>query len=146
MFGGGDDYDDYTHEYGLTKVSYINDIPVNNKQNEDPDEPVSQPLMVADNNPHMIQAEADKYGILRRYNEFTGENKNIVSFQQEPEKKINLHQEQVKFLPGERLLMAISEERPELIKQSTYKKISTKRRNKLRLIKNKLFDERPLEH
>lgn len=143
MFGG-DDYDDYSHEYGLTNVSYINDTAV--KDNDQESEPVAQPLMVADNNPHMIQAEADKYGILRRYNEFTGENRNNVSFKTQPENKVKLHQDQVKFLPGERLLMAISEERPELVKQSTHKKISTKRRNKLRAIKNKLFDEMPLEH
>jgi hypothetical protein len=146
MFGGDDDdYDDYSHEYGLTRVSYINDVPVNGNNNDD-DEPTAQPLMVADNNPHMIQAESDKYGILRRYNEFTGENKNNVSFRQEPEQKINLHQDQVKFLPGERLLMSIAEEKPELIKKAKYKKISTTRRNKLKLIKDKLFDERPLEH
>jgi len=143
MFGGNDD-DDYTHEYGLTNISYINDVPVKNN-NDDDDEPIAQPLMVADNNPHMIQAESDKYGILRRYDEFTGENKNIVSFHQQPEQKINLHQDQVKFLPGERLLMSIAEEKPELMKKTKYQKISTKRKNKLKLIKDKLFDERPLE-
>ena len=143
MFGGNYDDDDYTHEYGLTNISYINEVPV--KNNND-DEPIAQPLMVADNNPHMIQAESDKYGILRRYDEFTGENKNIVSFHQAPEQKINLHQEQVKFLPGERLLMSIAEEKPELMKKTKYQKITTKRKNKLKLIKDKLFDERPLEH
>jgi len=136
MFSGYDDEDDYSHEYGLTNVSYINNMATNKP---DPDEPIAQPLLVADNNPNMIQAEADKYGILRRYNEFTGENKNNVSFRQEPETKQKLHQDQVKFLPGERLLMSLSEEKPELIKKATYKKISTKRRNKLKLIKDKLF-------
>lgn len=145
MFGGDDDDDDYSHEYGLTRVSYINDEPVNRNNNDD-DEPTAQPLMVADNNPHMIQAESDKYGILRRYDEFTGENNNIVSFRQAPEQKINLHQEKVKFLPGERLIMSIAEEKPELLKKTKYQKITTKRKNKLKLIKDKLFDERPLEH
>lgn len=135
MFGGNDD-DDYSHEYGLTNVSYFNNVATNKP---DPDEPILHPLLVADNNPNMIQAETDKYGILRRYNEFTGENKNKVSFNQEPETKQNLHQDQIKFLPGERLLMSLSEEKPELIKKSSYKKISTKRRNKLKLIKDKLF-------
>ena len=136
------DNDDYSHEYGLTNITYGggNDNNNNNNNNNNKDIPDIQPNLIAETNPYMIQAEADRFGILRRYDDFTGENKNNVSFTTEPEKKINLNQNEVKFLPCERLLMTIQEEKPELLQKMTYKKISTKRKNKLKIIKDKLFN------
>jgi len=96
---------------------------------------------VAEENAHILEAECDKDGILQRI-DHTGENTNeVISFEpaviigagekeEEKEKK-----EEPKYMPGERLLETIQQERPELI---VYKKITTKRKNKLSKIRDKL--------
>lgn len=133
MFGGGNkvkfDYDPFH-----TVVS------VNGMINE---EPVNDIPMVAMDNYESVKAEADRHGVLRRPDKVEDKN-NDITFLTPPENKVNIPEKE-KFFPCERLLMTIQEERPELIKQVQYKKISTKRMNKLRDIRNKLRQDKELE-
>ena len=97
---------------------------------EDPTEQINP---IAIDNADILQAETDKYGILQRVNHL-GENINDnISFT-EPEKEKEVEEEnENKFLPGERLL-TIQQEKPELL----YKKITTRRKNKMKSIRDKL--------
>lgn len=98
-------------------------------------EPMS-PLITE--NMDIIQAKTDKYGILQRPDLFTGENKNdIIDLSPPVEKKKETNENKEKFLPGERLLYTIKNEKPELLKHE-YKQISTKKKTKLKSIIGKL--------
>ena len=102
---------------------------------EDPTEQIN-PITI--DNADILQAETDKYGILQRINHL-GENINDTISFTEPEKEKEVEEEnENKFLPGERLLMTIQQEKPELLYQPTYKKITTRRKNKLKSIREKL--------
>jgi hypothetical protein len=90
------------------------------------------------NNSDIVQAETNKHGILYRPDDFTGDNINDdITFNIEPEIKKNIPNRKNKFLPGERLLLTIQNERPEYINKSVYKSITTKRKSKLKNIINK---------
>ena len=102
---------------------------------EDPTEQIN-PITL--DNADILQAETDKYGILQRINHL-GENINdTISFTEAEKEKEVEEENENKFLPGERLLMTIQQEKPELLYQPTYKKITTRRKNKLKSIREKL--------
>ena len=90
---------------------------------------------VIEDNIDIVQAETDKHGILQRIDDFTGENINDeLTFKPKEEKVVEEEDIAERFMPGERLLMTIREEKPELL----YKKITTRRRNKLKAISEKI--------
>lgn len=90
-------------------------------------------------NNDIIQAKVDKNGILQRPDYFTGENLNeIIDFKKNIEKKKDINESKTKYIPGERLLLTIKQEKPELLERSEYKSITTKKRNKLKNILGKL--------
>ena len=90
---------------------------------------------VIEDNLDIVQAETDKHGILQRIDDFTGENLNEQLTFEPKEEKVEEEDSPERFLPGERLLMTIREEKPELL----YKKITTRRRNKLKAISEKVL-------
>lgn len=99
-------------------------------------EEIINPIVM--NNQDIVQAETNKHGILYRPDSFTGDNINdIITFDTEPEKKKNIPDNKNKFLPGERLLLTIQKERPELLHKPVYKSITTKRKTKLKNIIDK---------
>lgn len=91
---------------------------------------------IADENIDILQAECDREGKLMRM-DHKGDNTNeVITFDpviDEPEEEPE--EQEPKYMPGERLLQTIQNERPELIQ---YKKITTRRRNKLSKIRDKL--------
>lgn len=103
-------------------------------------EPVPEASPVIQENQDIIQAIADKYGVLQRPDDFTGENKNEDIILTPPKKQIKKidQTEKNKYLPGERLLLTIKKEKPELLENSEYKQISTKKKDRLRNILNRL--------
>jgi len=90
---------------------------------------------VIEDNLDIVQAETDKHGILQRLDDLTGENLNDQLTFEPKEEKVEEEDSAERFLPGERLLMTIREEKPELL----YKKITTRRRNKLKAISEKIL-------
>jgi hypothetical protein len=112
---------------------------VHHYNDEEPAE-ISKPII--NENMDIIQAKTDKYGILQRTDEFTGENLNeIIDFKGKPEKKKDVNESKTKFIPGERLLLTIKNEKPELlekIRKPNYKPLTSTKKDKLRKLLNKL--------
>ena len=90
---------------------------------------------VIEDNLDIVQAETDTHGILQRLDDLTGENLNDQLTFEPKDEKVEEEDSAERFLPGERLLMTIREEKPELL----YKKITTRRRNKLKAISEKIL-------
>lgn len=120
--------DDYDYDDGLNIIIHR---PIKKKE-----EVNIKPVVV--NNQDILQAESNRHGILYRPDSFTGDNINeFITFNTEPEKKKNIPDNKNKFLPGERLLLTIQKERPELLHRPEYKTITTKRKSKLKNIIDK---------
>jgi len=108
---------------------------VHRYDDEEPSE-ISKPII--NENMDIIQAKTDKYGILQRTDNFTGENLNeVIDFKGKPEKKKDVNESKTKFIPGERLLLTIKKEKPELLERSVYKPTANKK-DKLRKLLDKL--------
>lgn len=105
--------------------------------------PAETSKAVINHNMDIIQAKADRYGVLQRPDNW-GDNQNEqIKISPEPKKKEaepEKEPEQTnKFLPGERLLLTIQKEKPELLKQAPeYKQIPNKKRDKLKGILKKI--------
>ena len=111
---------------------------VQNKPDIEPEQTINQ---VSLNNPYIVDAECNKYGILERIDAITGEDTNEDLSLAKKIKEVEIKEDPIdntKFKPGERLLMTIKRDKPELIHE--YKKITTKRKNKLKQIRDKLHD------
>jgi hypothetical protein len=109
-------------------------------------------LELIQDHPDIVQAKTNREGILERIDykgENTNENIRVKENDNKHEKEETSDDEKedegVKYKPGERLLMTIMQERPELLyKQETEKKvmnrkrITTKRKTKLKKISDAL--------
>ena len=104
----------------------------------DEEKAVEQPRPIINENINIIQAKTDKHGILQRPDNFTGENLNdIIDFKGKPEKKKDINESKTKFIPGERLLLTIKKEKPELLERPNYKPTANKK-DKLRKLLDRL--------
>lgn len=102
------------------------------KTEEDENEEQPKPSQILGNmiSPDIIENQVNDEGIIERY-DIDGNNKNTTSFKTKPkiEKKINIDHG---YKPGERLLLSIQKEKPELLLKSgsnkhiRLKKITTK--------------------
>ena len=104
------------------------------------DENADKPVInyIASDNNDILQAAINNDGILDRQ-DHTGENTNEhVTFKPQPTNEEDENENDNRFMPGERLLMSIQNEKPELLSTRTYKKITTKRKSKLQSIRAKL--------
>lgn len=107
--------------------------------NNDDEEQVELPKPIISENMNIIQAKADKHGILQRPDNFTGENLNEeIDFKGKPEKKKDINESKTKFIPGERLLLTIKKEKPELLERPEYKSLTINKKDKLRKLLDRL--------
>jgi len=108
---------------------------IHNKPDIEP-APTINPVSL--NNPHIVDAECNKYGILERIDAVTGEDSNEDLSLAKKLKQVDIKEEadETKFKPGERLILTIKRDKPELIQE--YKKITTRRKEKLKQIRDKL--------
>ena len=92
---------------------------------------------LANDNAHILQAETNRFGILDRVDNMTGDNMNdIITFDEPTESHDNQDDKSHRYLPGQRLLETIRSERPELL--HTYTKITTQRKEKLTKLRDTL--------
>ena len=98
---------------------------------------IEPPAPVVINNQDIIQATVDRHGILNRIDNRTGENSNdTIDLKPKQEIKRNLNTSKTKYIPGERLLLTIAKDKPELL-MSEYKP-SEKKKDKLKSIIKKI--------
>lgn len=98
---------------------------------------IEQPTPVIINNQDIIQATVDRHGILNRIDNRTGENSNdTIDLKHKQEIKKNINTSKTKYIPGERLLLTIARDKPELL-MSEYKP-SEKKKDKLKSIIKKI--------
>ena len=98
---------------------------------------IEPPTPVVINNQDIIQATVDRHGILNRIDNRTGENSNdTIDLKPKQEIKRNLNTSKTKYIPGERLLLTIAKDKPELL-MSEYKP-SEKKKDKLKSIIKKI--------
>lgn len=98
---------------------------------------IEPPVPVVVNNQDIIQATVDRHGILNRIDNRTGMNtNNTIDLKPKQEIKKNINVSKTKYIPGERLLLTIAKDKPELL-VSEYKP-SEKKKNKLKNIIKKI--------
>ena len=98
---------------------------------------IEPPTPVVINNQDIIQATVDRHGILNRIDNRTGENSNdTIDLKPKQEIKRNLNTSKTKYIPGERLLLTIAKDKPELL-LSDYKP-NINKKNKLKNIIKKI--------
>lgn len=108
-------------------------------RHNDPEESIEPPKPIINENLDIIQAKANKTGILQRIDNFTGDNLNdTIELNPKQEKKKDVNESKTKFIPGERLLLTIKKEKPELLERSEYKTITTTKKDKLRKLLDRL--------
>ena len=108
-------------------------------RHNDPEESIEPPKPIINENLDIIQAKANKTGILQRIDNFTGDNLNdTIELNPKQEKKKDVNESKTKFIPGERLLLTIKKEKPELLERSEYKTITTTKKDRLRKLLDRL--------
>lgn len=121
------------------KFTYGANAPKIHYNNNDDEEKAELPKPIINENMNIIQAKADKHGILQRPDNFTGENLNEeIDFKGKPEKKKDINESKTKFIPGERLLLTIKKEKPELLERPEYKSLTINKKDKLRKLLDRL--------
>lgn len=96
-------------------------------------EPVEINPPLVNENMDILNATTNKYGILHRPG-YGGENKNdSIELKKAKENKKEYEPPKNKFIPGERLLMMIKDEKPELLESSKSKIEPDNKNKKVRL-------------